>query len=148
MGFYLSCVFNVCKSGVFLFCKMRVNYCDLHQILSAREQEVSVPGRYYPTPPHPIVPPRMVNKNAYFTTTNFNRRGPTTWVFPPFFATNRFPKPNGDFVDWGSTGIQGSSGILARRYFSFCTFTSRPTVPGLSQDCPSISPTPSRGDRP
>ena len=34
-------------------------------MLSAREKEVSVPGRYYPTPPHltpphPMLTPRMV----------------------------------------------------------------------------------------
>ena len=70
-------------------------------MLSAREQEVSIPGRYHPTPPHPIVPPRMVNKNAYFTTTNFNRRGPTTW-FSPIVRIDFLSPIFGDFVMGGS----------------------------------------------
>ena len=71
-------------------------------MLSAREQEVSIPGRYYPTPPHPIVPPRMVNTNAYFATMNFNRRVPTTWFSPNIVRIDFLSPIFKDFVMGGT----------------------------------------------
>ena len=42
MGFSVSSVLNVRKNSFFLFCKMRVNYCGLHQILVSCRKKVFV----------------------------------------------------------------------------------------------------------